>query len=244
MSDLTSSNRTAGHRSASNLPLWLKEKGFVAGHISLSTLLAGRPESQLVTILREPISRILSHWLFCRAATDAQLEPWGSEWSIIVQQSRGSLMDFLTAPMGASQSDNLMLRYLLRPHTMIPEAGFIDERHDDALLAEAVDRLRSFSLVDVSENPVLEINLGRWFGGPMDLPHLNQASEIPPTLRRDILVDLTDATFALLRHRARLDLALWTIVFQRFAPDAAIQQIQQRALTRDIVRLSRLLRGN
>ena len=213
-----------------------KEEGFIAGHISLSTLLEGRPEAQLVTILREPVSRILSHWLFCRAVTDAQLEPWGPEWSTIVQQSRGSLMDFLTASTGASQSDNLTLRYLLRPHPLIPEAGFIDERDDDALSAEALDRLRRFSLVDVSENPVLEINLGRWFGGPMDLPYLNEASEIAPTVRRGVLVDLRDS-FALLQHRARLDLAIWAKVFRRLAVDVDVRGVQQGTLTRNIVRL-------
>ena len=221
----------------------LAEEGFVAGHISLSTLLVGRPASQLLTVLREPVCRILSHWLFCRAVTDAQLEPWGPEWAAIVHQSRGSLMDFLAKKTGAPQSDNLTLRMLLRPHPLIPDADFIEERHDDVLLDEALDRLERFSVVDVIENPNFEINLSTWFGAPVALPYLNEAPEIPPTLRRDLLADLPDSTFARLKHRSRLDLEVWTNVFRRLAPDTDLTAIRQRTISHNIARFSRLLGG-
>jgi hypothetical protein len=63
--------------------IYLNEKlpelnaSFITSHISASTLTAHRPGAQLVTILREPRSRLLSHWLFWRGLTDDQLRPWG-----------------------------------------------------------------------------------------------------------------------------------------------------------------------
>src|SRR6185437_11721122 len=43
---------------------------FVAGHITYSTLIQGRPAARFMTVLREPRSRILSLWMFYRSHSD------------------------------------------------------------------------------------------------------------------------------------------------------------------------------
>ena len=69
---------------------------FVAEHMSFSTLLRGFPGGQLLTLLREPVSRLLSLWLYRRSFTDEQLQHWG-RWGDRVRNGRLSLAEFLRA---------------------------------------------------------------------------------------------------------------------------------------------------
>jgi hypothetical protein len=55
----------------------LPDSDFMFGHIAFSTLFRRYDTANFLTILREPTSRSLSHWLFYRACTDEDLTPWG-----------------------------------------------------------------------------------------------------------------------------------------------------------------------
>lgn len=217
------------------------EDTMVAGHISLSTLLEGRSDSQYITVFREPLVRIVSHWVFCRAVTDAHAEPWGHEWSAVMRQSRGSLLDFLLPETGIAQSDNLIVRMLLRPHPLIPESGAIDPRHDEVLLAEAHDRLNRFSFADVIENPAIEANMAAWFGRPFRMEKLNEAPRIPSTLARDLSLDLTEEGFALLEARSRLDRVLWSRIAGSRLPGVDIEAMRTRTISRYLVQAAKSL---
>jgi hypothetical protein len=122
------------------------------GHAAYSTLRQRFPNGHLMTVLREPFSRILSHWLYWRSLSDDVLVPLGS-WADRVRRSRLPLDQFLSHPCVACQLDNLVVRMLLWPHKLIPVDNYIDPRHDQRLLAEAHDRLAHFSFVDVVESP-------------------------------------------------------------------------------------------
>jgi hypothetical protein len=196
----------------------LTEKNFLAGHFSLSTLIEGCPTAQYISTFREPVSRILSSWLFNRRVTDEQIEPWGDEWAAIMHQARGTLMDFLAPPTGGPQSDNMTVRMMLRPHPLIPEAGFIDPKDDEVLMAEAIAQLGRFSHVDIvsgldlAETTASNPNVATWLGAPIADERLNEAPEMPLLTKAEILAQLRDSVVELLESRSRLDKQLWNYV--------------------------------
>jgi len=73
-----------------------KRTKFVAAHMSFSTLRRGFPGGQLLTLLHEPLSRLLSLWLFWRSDADEQLQDSG-QWGDRVRNSRHPFVDFLRA---------------------------------------------------------------------------------------------------------------------------------------------------
>ena len=138
---------------------------FVAGHCAFSTYWAKYPEAQFVSFLREPVSRLLSFWLFWRAYTDDDLVPWGL-WGDKVRLSRKPLQDFLGVSDIACHTDNLLTRLLLWPDPLVPDGDFIDHRNDKTVLVKAKSRLNQFAYVDVIENPQFMQSLAAWLGRP------------------------------------------------------------------------------
>ena len=83
-----SSIRCQIYESAESLP---QPADLISGHFAFSTLRQAYPSAHYLTVLREPFSRLLSHWLFWRSHTDAELAPWGA-WAERVRKSRKPLV--------------------------------------------------------------------------------------------------------------------------------------------------------
>jgi hypothetical protein len=115
----------------------------VHGHFAFSTLQARYPNHQYMTLLREPYSRILSHWLYWRMQRNDELAGWGEWGTNHVRLARQPLAQFLGNATLACQIDNLRTRMLLWPHPNIPDNSFIDERDDEVLISTALARLGS-----------------------------------------------------------------------------------------------------
>jgi hypothetical protein len=64
-----------------------KNADLVAGHFAISTLIEAYPTAQRCTVLREPLSRLLSHWLYWRQHVDCDLAPWG-DWAHLMRAAR------------------------------------------------------------------------------------------------------------------------------------------------------------
>src|SRR6185437_1118360 len=109
---------------------------FVAGHITYSTLVQGRPAARLMTVLREPRSRILSLWIFYRSQSDETVSRLAG-FGRVVRLARRPLIEFLNHPEAACHTDNKYVRMLLWPHPLIPDDGFIDEASGERLVCEA-----------------------------------------------------------------------------------------------------------
>jgi hypothetical protein len=182
--------------------------GLVAGHFSNSTLRAAYPTGRFMTLLREPVTRLLSHWLYWRQLSDGQLEGWGG-WAERVKRARSPLADFLNDRDLACQTDNLSVRALLWPDRLIPNDGFIDPSSDRRLLRRARAELRRFDFVDIVENPDLRGRIERWVEHPMMLARENETARLPPDLRSPLAAELGGRTHELLERRSRLDLRLW-----------------------------------
>ena len=212
----------------------------ITGHIGYTSLRQRFPDAQLITVLREPFCRILSHWLFWRGNTDEVLVAWGS-WADRVRLSHQPLANFLSTPTLACQIDNLAVRMLLSPHPLIPVADFIDPKHDRQVLTEAHDRLGQFSRVDVVENPKLSSRLKKWLGRPFDIERRNETEGIPEPLRRPLVSELTSEAVDLLAARSRLDLELWRAVTRRQVRRRNPEQVRLQALLQCTARYSLLM---
>jgi len=218
-----------------------KAVDFVAGHMSFSTLSRSFPAGQLLTVLREPASRLLSLWLYWRSHTDDQLLPWGDEWGDRVRHSRRPLVDFLRTRQVACQTDNQLVRMLLCPHYLIPTDDFIDDRHDTALVQAAAERLSQFSFLDLIENQTLASNLANWLGRAVTIGRLNETRNIPQSFKTSIAYELTDEAWALLDARSRIDLQLWLALAAQRVPQIDARLLRREAIATTISRHSQLM---
>ena len=187
---------------------------FVAGHVSLSGLRRKYAESQLVTFLREPISRLISHWLFFRGLQSEVLDSW-EPFSSIIRISHDTLQRFLSNPRIASQTDNLYVRMLLWPHPLIPDDDFISSSSDNKLLEEATLKLSQFSYSDVIENPDFCCQLQAWLDMAISIPILNETPPLPADRKLTFRSEFSIDAVAALSARTRLDSVLWQLVASR-----------------------------
>lgn len=227
--------RAAIHLSPDTLP----DVDFIAGHFGCSTLRARYPCAQVVTVLREPVSRLLSLWLFWRAHLDTQLTEWGA-WGDVVRLSRLDLATFLGDPRVACQTDNQAVRMLLWPHTLVPAGGFIDPAHDGVLLAEAMDRLERFDYVDVAEQGLTE-RLQAWLGRPFTLERRNETQSVPADLRIPLHTQLSPTAMTRLAECSRLDHRLWLSVAQSRLPLSDAARVAEQARLVNTARFAALM---
>ena len=211
----------------------------VVGHFAVSTARRSYPGANYCTVLREPISRLLSHWLYWRQQSDEELALWGDPWKNRVFRARLPLVEFLRDPEIACQTDNLEVRMLLWPDPRIPTDDFISERQDSALLTDAIATLRRFEFVDFTENPDLALNVGKWIGTPFVFKWMNETrrarAEFPVNLQKE----LTAEAFALLENRTRLSLILWNEIVKRRRPTEDSGLIREKILRSTIERQKR-----
>ncbi len=214
-------------------PTAMPAKGdMVAGHFARSTLLARYPDIKIMSILREPQSRVLSHWFYLRDYTDEILFLFGN-WGSHLAVARQPLRVFLTTPSIACLTDNIITRMLLCPHELIPQDDFIDERADQMLLDQALARLAELDFVDIIENDAMRSRLLMWLGAVwgqtfwsklerrLNGPPRGNPNEARPPLfgeRRPMSDELGEGGAALLATRSRLDAVLWRHVASKL-PD-------------------------
>ncbi len=223
-------------------PAQIPNATLLAGHLALSSLRHHGASRPVMTVLREPVSRLLSHWLFWRGHTDERLAPWGA-WADQVRLSRLNLEAFLSADTLACQNDNLVVRMLLWPHPDIPDGGFIHPRHDRRLLAQARRACRSLAFADLVENPDLAGNIGRFLGRTVTVARSNETSPLPETLRRPLEEALPPAAFAALSSLTRLDRAIWQDVLRQRLPKTDDHAFREHVLMRNVARFARLMAG-
>jgi len=225
------------HLDESKMP----ESKLIMGHFSYHTLTSRYPRAQLLTFLREPLSRLLSHWVYWRCMSDEYLVRWGS-WRDCIKLSRGTLKDFLTDQRIACQTDNLATRMLLWPDERIGNDSFITRDQDSRLLRDALNRLNSFAYSDIIENPQFHQNLSRWFNTDLPMMHLNPTARVPENMRIRLDKELDQETLSLLDDRCRLDAKLWSLLAIRRLPKGAnIPSLQRQVTMRSIARYGALL---
>ena len=179
----------------------------VSGHLSLPTIKRLFPHHRIFTVLREPRTRLISHWLFWRALKEGERASWGS-WAPRLALADGPLKTFIQAREIAPQTDNILVRMLLGRHPMIPLEGYIDPSSDTRLLLAARKALRSIGFIGLTEDKALDRKIGSFIGHPYELPRVN-VTERHSGIRLDITEDFDAETMGSLLARCRLDRRLW-----------------------------------
>ena len=216
---------------------------FVAGHLSYSTIVQRYGTAQLVTVLREPYSRVLSLWVYWRTLPGQQISVWGEWGNIARRMGLLPLLNFLSCRTIACQTDNIAVRMLLRPHAFIPNDDFILERHDKILIREASARLKRFAYTDVVENPKLKTNLQKWLGRSIVYPQLNATPHASLSHNAPLHHELTPESLELLGRRSRLDLKLWAMLASERISNLDIGTVRNNALLLSVARHSWLMAG-
>lgn len=179
----------------------------VVGHFSLSALTTGFEPGEVVMMLREPRSRLLSHYSFWRGWDP----PIHDGWLPYEASRRAVELDwasFLRDPSIAAQTDNLALRLLLGPDPDIPPDAFIEASRLDELAARALASLDSLGHVDVIERHGCWQRLGAWLDTTLDMQRVNvTALASGPPIQRSWFDDADRA----LHERTRGDRMLWNL---------------------------------
>jgi hypothetical protein len=234
---IDASIRSGIYDSPASLPA---DADLIVGHFALSTLLGAYPRAQRLTLLREPFSRLLSHWLYWRQHTDAELLHWGN-WADRVRLSRRPLADFLSDPSVACQTDNLVLRMLLWPHPMLPEAQFIDPVNDERLVREATARLLAFDFVDIVDDGKFVGRLESWLGRSFHYVLENETKSIPHEFRSPLHLELSADVAELLEARSRLDFKLWDRIAARHMPAQNVLKLHKQTILANVARYGVLM---
>ena len=190
---------------------------FMAGHLSLPTIERRFDAADVVCILREPRSRVLSQYTFWRTYGLAELEYWlpytGNYFS------RLPLSEFLAHPALSHFVDNLMTRMLVGPHPHIPVDAPIRDEHDDVLVELGCAAIERMGFVDVLERGTAVFDaFDSWFGSPLRRERVNETvADAGIPVNTD---DLTSATaLDLLAERSRIDRHIWLRAAQRAGVD-------------------------
>ena len=206
----------------------------VAGHISPGTTMARVPDADHVTTLRNPRSRVASQWIHSRAMSEWDLRHWGSVGTAF-RLGWLPFADYLQREIIAPNVDNTITRFLAWPHPLLQRSAFIEERHDDELLAVAMGRLEQFAHVGVVENPAFLAELGTWLGRDLPDARQNERTSIPRKRRPDLDAEMSPSTIDLLDHRTRLDQQVWAEVVRRSLdedPKDVLQSSWEKSIAR------------
>jgi hypothetical protein len=216
------------------------DSDFIAGHIAFSSLRQRYGSDNYLTVLREPLSRILSHWLFWRTVPDDYLARFGA-WADYVRRAREPLVDFLSGTDIACHTDNLSIRMLVWPHRLVPEDAFIDCCDDDVLVNEAIVALQQFAFADVIENANMQTNLESWLGRPVPYSTINETPRIPLQLQRPLHSELTAEALDLMEQRTRLERRVWAWLASERITGASVETLRQRTIMCNVARQATLM---
>lgn len=123
---------------------------FVSGHFSLPTLLSVTSPKRVATVLREPRARLLSHYAYMRLRRSVVRDIWRF-WPDEGPGTGRSVDEFLTDPMLAPHTDNIVCRMLLGPGARIPETGFIAPSELREVAADGLAALDTLGYTGVLE---------------------------------------------------------------------------------------------
>jgi len=195
-------------------PRQLNSYQLICGHYAyyiVSKLLA--PPS-IVTMLRDPIDRTISHFYHIKNTKDH----WFNE-----EVSGMSLDDFLNDPIGISEILNFQTRFIAFDNIQEQNFGFANIRNDlnkldlllnnEELLNIALNRMRSFRFVGITERFDESLTLlSHEFGwpAPVTFPKYNVAPY------REKYHELSESTLHRIKELNRLDLVLYETGKQLF----------------------------
>ncbi len=208
----------------------------IFGHFTLPNLLRHAPLERIATVLREPRSRIISHYLFFRFS-GAIRTLWGP--AALHKPAEASLQKFLLDPSAAHVTDNCVCRMLLRGDPRIPPADFIASTDVEALAERAWEQLSGFGFVGFIEQPdSVWRGVGNHFGVKLAPMRMNVTAEV------EIAADVDPVpwsgaaeTLELLERRSVADSILYRRIVAAAVGEAAAERTEEAAFAGALIRL-------
>lgn len=192
----------------------LRDCDAASGHFALSTMLVGFAPADIVMLLREPRSRLLSHYEYWRGLP-ANLRASESTWSVTAYARELDFDEWLRDPRSAFQTDNVVLRTLLDGHDSIPDGDFIDPSDLAELTSLAVRRAAGLGWVDLVERgAAMWDGLADRIGRPLERPRMN-TTERRAELPTNVAAIFSDVGVEALHHRTVGDRAIWAAAARR-----------------------------
>ena len=190
----------------------------VMGHFGVASLSQHFDAAEMMTVLREPRTRLLSLYTFWRGWAPERHADW-DPYDASRRAVTASWGGFLADASIASQTDNVVARMLLSPHPSIPRDGFIEPADDDEIVDTASELLDRFGFADIVERgPALWSGLSSWLETPVE-PERTLVTRIPADT--DWPTSITPASAAALSRRTSIDARLWSRIASRHDDDAA-----------------------
>lgn len=208
-------------------PSRLRDYDAASGHFAFSTMLTGFDRADIVMLLREPRSRLLSHYEYWRGLP-AHLRDSDSTWSVTAYARELDFDAWLLDPRTAYQSDNVVLRTLLDGHAAIPDDDFIGPQDLPGLTSTALHRAASLGWVDIVERgSAMWDGLADRIDRTMERPRMN-ATERRPELPTNVPAILSDRGVEALHDRTVADRLIWAAAARRRGIDDA-DRLAERA---------------
>lgn len=215
---------------ASDLP---PNADFVYGHLQYQFTKQAYPGHRFLLLMREPRSRLVSHWLYWRSNSDEALAPWG-EWGEWVKSARQDFAAFLSDPRAFSQTDNVAARLLLQPHPLIRDGELIPEAEFANILPSLREALDSIDLVAFTEDPALQRKIERFIDRPLEYERENVTIIRSVDTDLDVKKQVELLNPALINRMTFLDKFVWHYALERSDFKGNIHEIAEKCFLRSI----------
>lgn len=180
-----------------------------ATHWSLPTLRRHFEAIDIATVLREPMSRVLSYVEYVRSLPASLHRLWYPH-TVPMDIARMPLVEVLELETASRATDSLITRQVLWGDPRLPTNAFIEASAAPALGRDAIAALSALGAVAlVEQGPEMWQVLSRWLGTPVVATRSNEtpARQLPGVLRSGR--DIVRAT-ELLQQRTSADRPVWS----------------------------------
>lgn len=179
-----------------------------ANHWSLPTLLTTFDAPDIATVLRDPLSRILSYVEYARSLPTSLHRVWYPD-TLPLDLCRMPLLEILTLPAASRATDNLITRQVCWHDPRVPIGAFITDDDAAALATDTIAALSGLGTVAlVEQGDEMWRQLSQWLGAEVPVQRSNETPtrQLPGIIRR--ARDVADA-IDVLAQRTQADLPVW-----------------------------------
>jgi hypothetical protein len=214
----------------------------LCGHVSATTTFEQYPNAQHILLLREPRSRLLSHWGYVRSRTPEHLAGWGT-WGRALSEATRSLEQFLADDRLLATTDNVATRMLLWRHPLIADDRRIDSAADETLLPELAAMPERYAFLNVVENRSWEAEFNTWLGLPFESIRENETPPSRPGESIRLADHLTPHVMEMMARATRFDAAIWHQVAALVLPGVSTAALADAVFAATVAKHAVLLAG-
>lgn len=214
----------------------VKKYKLLTGHFALDTILDYDPEI-IITILREPRSRILSHYFFWRSLPlEVEVAISWLPYSVSIYAKTQSFEEFIENNKVADQIDNLLCRQIA-DQKLIPKERYIREDEDECIIQNCLERINLFSYIGFTEyfGDIVQY-VSDLFSSRLDSCHINKTKYQQLANKTKISANLE--LMERINSLTRLDQQIYTICLNRFKDIKNTNEFSNKILAQTIQKFS------